>query len=123
MSYHVEHFYAAVSVLTGDGHIKQRLIKAYEENLVEINEDELPIAVKQPFSDLKHQMNRVTPLNGEGAICASVRKMSVNEAADCAVSVLALFSEITRLGDSGQAMLPLAGKDHNGVPPFLVKSN
>ena len=123
MSYHVERFYAAVSVLAGHGHIKQRLIRAYEENLVEISEDELPIAVKQPFSDLKHQMNRVTALNGEGAICASVRKMSVDEAADCAVSVLALFSEIRCLGDSGQTMLPLASEDRKGVPPFLVKSN
>jgi hypothetical protein len=32
MSYHVDRFYAAVSVLSGHGHIKQRLIKAYEEN-------------------------------------------------------------------------------------------
>lgn len=122
MSYHVDHFYAAVAVLAGHGHIKQRLIKAYEENLAAISEDELPIAVKQTFSDLKHQMNRVTALNGEGAICASVRKMSVDEAAECAVSVAALYGEIARLGDSGQAMLPLDGKDPNVVPPFLVKS-
>jgi len=122
MSYHVDRFYAAVSVLAGHGHIKQRLIKAYEDNLVEISEDELPIAVKQTFSDLKHQMNRVTPLNGEGAICASVRKMSVYEAAECAVLVVALYGEISRLGDSGQAMLPLDGKDRSVVPPFLVKT-
>jgi hypothetical protein len=122
MSYHVDRFYAAVSVLAGHGHIKQRLIKAYEDNLVAISEDELPIAVKQTFSDLKHQMNRVTPLNGEGAICASVRKMSVYEAAECAVLVVALYGEISRLGDSGQAMLPLDGKDRSVVPPFLVKT-
>jgi len=123
MSYHEDHFYAAVSVLAGHGHIKQRLIKAYEENLGAISEDELPIAVKQTFSDLKHQMNRVRPLNGEGPICASVRKMSVAEAAECAVSVVALYAEISRLGDSGQAMLPLDGKEPKVVPPFLVKSN
>jgi len=123
MSYQVDRFYAAVSVLAGHGHIKQRLIKAYEDNLVAISEDELPIAVKQTFSDLKHQLNRVTPLNGEGAVCASVRKMSVGEAAECAGSVVALYAEITRLGDSGQTLLPLDGKDRSGVPPFLVKSN
>jgi hypothetical protein len=118
----MDRFFTAVSVLAGHGHIKQRLIKAYEENLVAISEDELPIAVKQTFSDLKHQMHRVTPLNGEGAICASVRKMSVEEAAECAVSVVELFGEIARLGDNGQAMLPLDGKDQRIVPPFLVKS-
>jgi hypothetical protein len=123
MSYHEDRFYAAVSVLAGHGHIKQRLIKAYEDNLGAISEDELPIAVKQPFSDLKHQMNRVTPLNGEGPICASVRKMSVDEAADCAVSVVAQYGEIARLGDSGQAMLPLDGPEAKVVPPFLVKAN
>ena len=123
MTYHVDRFYAAVSVLAGDGHIKQRLIKAYEEHLVEINDDELPIAVKQNFSDLKHQMHRVTPLNGEGAICASVRKMSVDEASECAVSIVALYREISRLGDSGQTILPLEGKEAKIVPPFLVKTN
>lgn len=122
MSYHMDRFFAAVSVLAGHGHIKQRLIKAYEENLVAISEDELPIAVKQTFSDLKHQMHRVTPLNGEGAICASVRKMSVEEAAECAVLIVGLYGEIVRLGDNGQTMLPLDGKDQKIVPPFLVKS-
>ncbi len=123
MSYHVDRFYAAVSVLAGHGHIKQRLIRAYEDNLGAISEDELPIAVKQTFSDLKHQVNRVTPLNGEGPICASVRKMSVDEAAECAVSVVALYGEVTRLGDNGQTMLPLDGRDRSGVPPFLIKTN
>ena len=68
-------------------------------------------------------MNRVTPLNGEGAICASVRKMSVNEAAGCAEAVVALYREVMHLGDSGQVLLPLDGKERGGVPPFLVKSN
>ncbi len=123
MSYHVDRFYAAVTVLAGHGHIKQRLIKAYEENLGSISEDEIPIALKQTFSDLKHQMNRVSPLNGEGPICASVRKMSVQEAADCAVSVVSLYGEIARLDAGSQDMLPLDGQEQEVVPPFLVKSN
>jgi len=123
MSYHVDRFYAAVSVLAGHGHIKQRLINAYEDNLVAICEDELPISVKQSFSDLKHLMNRVTPLNGEGTICASVRKMSVEEAADCAVSVVTLYHEISRVDAGREAVLPLDSKDRSSVPPFLVKSN
>ena len=123
MSYHVDRFYAAVSVLAGHGHIKQRLITAYEENLAAVGEDELPIALKQTFSDVKHLMNRVSPLNGEGPICASVRKMSVEEASECAVTIVALYGEISRLGDSGQALLPLDGGDKKIVPPFLIKSN
>lgn len=123
MSYHVDRFYAAVSVLAGHGHIKQRLIKAYEDNLGEISEDELPISVKQTFSDLKHQMHRVAPLNGEGPICASVRKMSVEEAAECAVSVVSVFGELSRLTERDTPVHGLAGTDAEVVPPFLVKSN
>jgi hypothetical protein len=123
MSYHVDRFYAAVSVLAGHGHIKQRLIKDYEDNLGAISEDELPISVKQTFSDLKHQMHRVSPLNGEGPICASVRKMSVNEAAECARSVVSLYGELSRLSENDTPVHGLASKDAEVIPPFLVKSN
>ena len=123
MSYHVDHFFAAVSVLAGHGHIKQRLMKAYEDHLSEINEDELPIAAKQAFVDLKHQMYRVTPLKGESPISASVRKMSVREASECAASVVTVYGEIVHYRDGAQHSLPLDRQDKVGVPPFLVKSN
>lgn len=123
MSYHVDRFYAAVSVLAGHGHIKQRLIKAYEDNLSEISEDELPTSLKKAFSDLKRQMHRVSPLNGEGPICASVRKMSVDEAAECAVSVVSLYGQLSRLDSGEDNVLPLDAQETEIVPPFLVKSN
>jgi hypothetical protein len=123
MSYHVDHFFAAVSVLAGHGHIKQRLMKAYEDHLTEISEDELPVAAKQAFADLKHNIYRVTPLKGESPISASVRKMSVGEASECAASVVTVYGEIVRYRDGTQASLPLDRKDQVGVPPFLVKSN
>jgi len=123
MSYHVDHFFAAVSVLAGHGHIKQRLMKAYEDHLTEISEDELPIAAKQAFADLKHNIYRVTPLKGESPISASVRKMSVGEASECAASVVTVYGEIVRYRDGAQAPLPLDRNDQVGVPPFLVKSN
>ena len=123
MSYHVDRFYAAVSVLAGHGHIKQRLIKAFEDNLVDLSEDELPIALKEPFADLRQQMHRVAPLNGEGPICASVRKMSIDEASECAVSVLALYREIATAANAGDVSLPLDDQEGDPVPPFLVKSN
>ena len=122
MTDHVARFHAALTVLAGHGHVKQRLIKAWDEHLVEINEDELPIALKQAFADLRHDMSRVTPLNGEGAICASVRKMSLDEASDCAGRIVSLYGELARLGDDAQVNLPLAEGDEVRVPPFLVKS-
>jgi hypothetical protein len=122
MTDHHERFHAALLVLAGHGHIKQRLIKAYEENLVEIHEDELPVAMKQSFADLRHDMHRVSPLNGEGPICASVRKMSLSEASECAARIVSLFDEIARRRDDLQASLPLNDGDEVRVPPFLVKS-
>lgn len=122
MSHQIASFSAAVSVLAGNGHIKQRLIKAYEENLGHVDEGELPIPVKQPFADLKHLMHRVAPLNGEGPICASVRKMSLDEAAHCAQLMVDLYGAIMTYADDGQEPLPLVDRDTPTVPPFLVKS-
>lgn len=122
MTDHVARFHAALTVLAGHGHVKQRLITAWDEHLVEIHEDDLPIALKQAFADLRHDMSRVTPLNGEGAICASVRKMSLDEASDCAGRIVGLYGELARLGDDVQVSLPLTEGDEVRVPPFLVKS-
>jgi hypothetical protein len=122
MTNHVECFHAALTVLAGHGHIKQRLIKAYEENLIDINENEMPIFVKQRFADLRRQMHCVTPLNGEGAIRASVRKMSFDEASECAASVVTIFGDISRVQDDTQVALPLDEMEGSRVPPFLVKT-
>ena len=121
MTYHVDRFYAAVSILAGDGHIKQRLMRAYQDNLDEISEEDLPVDLKEPFVRLKSRMHRVAPLNGEGPIRASVRKMSVQQASDCAVSVVSLYGEIVRQSENLQDPLPLHGETRK-VPPFLVKS-
>jgi len=122
MTDHMDRFNAAVKVLAGHGHIKQRLIDAFQANLDEIEAQDLPISVKQDFADLKRLMHRVEPLNGEGPVCASVRKMSVTEASDCAVSVVSLYDEILRFGDTGQASLPLSEEEPERIPPFLVKT-
>lgn len=122
MTDHLDRFHAALTVLAGHGHIKQRLIKAFEDNLVDIHEDELPIAMKQSFADLRHDMHRVTPLNGEGPICASVRKMSLDEASEIAGRIVSLYGEIARRRDDLQASLPLTEADETRVPPFLIKS-
>ena len=122
MTNQIECFHAALTVLAGHGHIKQRLINAYEDNLVDINEDEMPVSMKQLFADLRRQMHCVTPLNGEGAICASVRKMSFDEASECAASVVTMFGEISRIQDDTQVALPLDEMEEARVPPFLVKT-
>ena len=121
MTYHVDRFYAAVATLAGDGHIKQRLIRAYQDNLAEIEDDDLPVDLKEPFADLKKRMYCVAPLNGEGPVKASVRKMSVTEASDCSKSIVSLYSEVLKRADDIQEPLPLDTEEPR-VPPFLVKS-
>jgi len=122
MTNHVERLHAALTVLAGHGHIKQRLIKAYEDNLVGIDEDELPIAVKKSFTDLRRQMYFVTPLNGEDPICASVRKMSPVEAGDCAIAILSVYREMLRDGGDDSSEMQLGNENRKAVPPFLVKT-
>ena len=120
----VDNFFTAVSVLAGHGHIKQRLILAYEDNLASITKNDLPIPMKESFADLQRLMRRVKPSNGEGAISASVRKMSVEEANQCAQLMVDLYSNMMRYSDSGQAALPLYidGRS-SSLPPFLVKTS
>ena len=122
MADHVDRFHAALTVLAGHGHVKQRLIKAWDENLSEISDDELPVALKQGFADLRHDMTRVAPANGESPICASVRKMSLDEASTCAARIVTLYGELAKANDDIQVALPLPENDDIRVPPFLVKS-
>ena len=127
MSNHVDKLFAAVSVLAGSGNIKQRLIQAYQGHLSDIDDDELPLALTQAFADLRGLMTRVEPMNGEGSVCASVRKMSIEEANDCAVIMVRLYGDIIRYSDNTQEMLPLQMGAQAGtkpvVPPFLVKTS
>ena len=84
MSNHVDRFHAAVLVVAGHGNIKQRLIGAFEEHLSVVEDEELPVAIREEFAELKSLLTGVEPLNGEGRIRATVRKMSVPEADRCA---------------------------------------
>ena len=120
---HVDRFFAAVSVMAADGNIKQRLIKAYEENLQNVEESALPPPARKTFADLRRRMRCVAPLNGEGPIRATVRKMSIPDATLCSQLLLDLLAVLIResVQHPGQHKLPLQ-TDRPAVPPFLVKS-
>ena len=122
MSNLVDNFITAVSVMAGNGHIKQRLVQAYEDNLEGIECDDLPVAARQPYADLRAMLQSVSPLNGEGAVRATVRKMSANDAEACAKLMVQLLAEVIRHSGSEQKRLPLQADERAVVPPFLVKS-
>jgi len=122
MSNHLTRFHAAVSVLVSHGDIKQRLIEAFEQHLAPIDDEQMPISSRQDFADLRHAMSQVEPLNGEGAIRATVRKMSVIEADRCAGMVLDIFASIVQKSEDENQSMPLDIEDQAVVPPFLVKT-
>ena len=122
MSYPLDSFHAAVSVLVGHGHIKQRLMNAYEEHLEAIDEDEVPQERRSAFLEVQKAMHRVAPLNGEGSVCASVRKMSPVEAGDCAITILSVYRAMLLDGDGASSELKLDHENFKAVPPFLIKS-
>jgi hypothetical protein len=77
--------------------IKQRLISAYRRHLVTIPEDQLPSEVRDSFRHVLASLSGVKPLRGEDAVVASVRKMSNQEADDCATTIVELFGVTCRL--------------------------
>lgn len=122
MPHHYERFGAALGVLAGHGHIKSRLIKAFDESLADIDDASLPEAMQESFCSLRERLTSVVPSSGEGAVCASVRKMSIVEADECARTLVELFAEVVRAGDDagGETVAPVEAEVE--VPAVLLKS-
>ena len=122
MSNHVDRFYAAVSVIVSHGNIKQRLVSAFEDHLAAIEDGQLPISIREKFAELRRLMTGVEPLNGEGHIRATVRKMSIKEADGCSRRMLQIYAEMLRFEEELADVEPIRIADKPRVPPFLVKN-
>jgi hypothetical protein len=86
-----ENLHFATLELVRSTPIKQRLICAYRRHLAAIPEDQLPAEVRESFAQMMRSLCGVQPLRGEDAVAASVRKMSNQEADDCAALVVEIF--------------------------------
>jgi hypothetical protein len=64
--------------------------------LVSIPEDQLPAEVRESFTQMMRSLCVVRPLRGEDAVAASVRKMSNQEADDCATLIVEIFGISSR---------------------------
>ena len=123
MSHLVQHFHRAVLRLTGPDPVKQRLTRAYVDHLSAIEEAELPRRAVERFAELRGRLHRVSPLNGEGPVRASVRKMSGPEAAGCAEIIVELYAAVSSAERERGAPLSLvSGGEAETVPGFLLKS-
>jgi len=124
MSPLTKHFHEAVLALAGHAPIKQRLVCAYSDHLSGVHDEDVPRRLLRRFSDLRRRLHSVTPLNGEGPVRASVRKMSGPEAADCAKIIVALYGELAQQ-EAADSMGPLhlvRAPELEEVPDFLLKS-
>jgi hypothetical protein len=76
--------------------IKQRLISAYRRHLYSLPADQLPDEVRDVFAQVMKSLHGVRPQKGEDAVAASVRKMSNQEADDCAAHIVEIFGVTCR---------------------------
>jgi hypothetical protein len=91
-----ECFHFATLELVRSTPIKQRLICAYRRYLASLPEDQLPNEVRESFGQVLRWLRGVQPLRGEDAVAASVRKMSNQEADECAALIVEIFGLICR---------------------------
>ncbi|MGD2166878.1 MAG: hypothetical protein PVF63_02155 [Gammaproteobacteria bacterium] len=82
-------FQAAVETLIGEGPVKQRLARAFEEHLFGLDESELPADVRDDYCRLHAAMHTTKPVGPQSAVRATVQKMS---SADAARQALVIFS-------------------------------
>jgi hypothetical protein len=91
-----DRFHFATLELVRSSPIKQRLICAYRRHLAAVPEDQLPSEVRESFGQVLRVLRGVQPLPGEDAVAASVRKMSNQEADECASMIVEIFGLMSR---------------------------
>ena len=91
-----ENFLAATAILVSAAPIKQRLAEAYRMHLATLNQEELPREIRDEFCSLSRCLSCVSPMRGETAIQATVRKMSDPEAGRIAVRIVDMLGVLAR---------------------------
>ena len=95
-----DNLHSATLELVRSTPIKQRLICAYRRHLSALAEEQLPNEARGSFARVMSSLAGVQPQRGEDAVAASVRKMSNQEADDCASQIVEIFGMLSR-SDSG----------------------
>ncbi len=88
-------YFAAVELVRSTP-IKQRIVNAYRRHLSLLPVEQLPVEVRDDYAHLMGSLHGVQPLRGEDEVTASVRKMSNQEADECAASILGIFAQLCR---------------------------
>ena len=120
-----ECLYSATLELVRSTPIKQRLISAYRRHLAPFPEDQLPGEVRDSFRQVMRWLRGVQPLPGEDAVAASVRKMSNQEADECAALIVEIFGSMCRINvapSRPHTVVQLHSVDDYEVPALIVNS-
>lgn len=91
-----ESLHRATLELAKSSGLKQRLTDAWSRYLDDLSPKEMPGELRQDFESLRLAMTSVRPLQGESAVTATVRKMSMGEADACAARIVALLDALHR---------------------------
>jgi hypothetical protein len=124
-----ECFHFATLELVRSTPIKQRLVCAYRRHLAALQEHEIPSEVREPYGQVMRSLCGVQPLRGEDAVAASVRKMSNQEADDCAALIVEIFGLMCRSHHSASrsaSVIQLHSVDRTAdefPAPALIASN
>jgi hypothetical protein len=125
-----ESLHFATLELVRSAPIKQRLIYAYRRHLTSISPEQLPAEVRESFDQVMRALAEVKPLRGEDAVAASVRKMSSQEAEDCATLIVEIFGILCRVqlsaARASAAVVQLHGSERESldyVPPALIANS
>jgi len=92
-----ENFHKATLELAKSAALKQRLTDAFSRHLLDMPASEMPGKLRGDFEALCKRMTSVSPLRGETAVAATVRKMSLPEADACAARIVALLDALYRV--------------------------
>ncbi len=92
----IDHLQKATLRLSQEGSLKDRLVDAYKDHILDIESCALPECVRAEFDALHAAMHSATPQPRECAIRASVRKMSIAEVRAHAALVVRVFATVAR---------------------------
>jgi hypothetical protein len=88
-------YFAAVELVHSTP-IKQRIVNAYRRYLSLMPAEQLPVEIRENYTQILQSLHGVQPLRGEDEVTASVRKMSNQEADECAALILGIFAQLCR---------------------------
>lgn len=119
-----ENLHKATLELAKSAVLKQRLTDAFSRHLQDMPASAMPGELRSDFESLCKRMTLVSPLRGETAVAATVRKMSLDEADACAARIVALLDALHRVqgadtGATGNRLAGDLGKGHGSSRPKI----